>query len=226
MALRFNNIVKGISFAMLLGIWLGQPAEAVLEGTQRQQFEQLDFSENMIRNGLYGKTGREVFNRDKKAFVRGCKVHNAPQIYEPDVYTWELAMAEHRKKLAMLAPPEQPPVGMVSPVPMSPDSLLPSSPTPLKLFPTGPQSAVEKTFQPSESIQNSMNELLYRARAKGLHPGSELRAANIRQKLVEHINSLSAGESYQPGNPSIPALLPALPDLPGGTRGDSYDGNY
>lgn len=226
MGLTVKNVVKGLAVAGFCAVLFSQPqsAQAVLEGENRDRMEFLDFSENMIRNGLYAKTGKGVFNRDKKAFVRGIKEHNSPRIYEPDVYTWELAMAEHRKKLAALAPPQQPPVGMVTPMPMTPGSMLPSDPTPLQLIPVGPQAVIEGSGGLPADSQERMNQMVYRARARGLHPGSDLRAEEIKQKLINHLNSMeNPGVRAQPDAPSIPALMPALPDLPTGTRGDSCD---
>lgn len=228
MRITVKSLVKGLTAAAFCAVLFGQPqpAQAVLEGSNRDQMEFLDFSETMIRNGLYAQTGKAVFDRDKKAFVRGIKQHNSPRIYEPDVYTWELAMAEHRKKLAALAPPEQPPVGLVTPMPMAPGSVLPSDPTPLHLTPVGPQAVIEGTGALPADSQEKMNQMVYRARARGLHAGSDLRAEEIKQRLINHMNSIGSGAGTQPGTPSIPALMPALPDLPSGTRGDSCDTNF
>ncbi|MBU1108427.1 MAG: hypothetical protein KKB51_17260 [Candidatus Riflebacteria bacterium] len=228
MPLTVKNLVKGIALAGLFSITAWLPAHAVLEGSNRDRFECLDFSENMIRAGLYATKGRATFNRDQNRFVRGIKESNAPRIYQPDVYTWELAMAEHRKKLAQLAPPQEPPIPMVTPVPMSGPGMLPTSPMPLQLTPIGPQAAYESTGMLPADSQARMNDMVYRARARGLHPGSELRANEIKQQLVDHMNSLGAGagSSAQYGSPGIPALLPALPDLPKGRQGDSYDSGF
>ncbi|OGK11026.1 MAG: hypothetical protein A2W80_12600 [Candidatus Riflebacteria bacterium GWC2_50_8] len=226
--LTVKNIVKGIALAGLFSLTTGLPAHAILEGSNRDRFEYLDFSENMIRDSLYAKSGRAVFNQDQNRFVRGIKESNAPRIYEPDVYTWELAMAEHRKRLAQLAPPQQPPIPMVSPVPMSGPGMLPANPMPLQLTPIGPQAVYESTGMLPADAQERMNDMVYRARARGLHSGSELRANEIKQRLVDHMNSMGGGQgsSAQYGSPAIPALLPALPDLPKGSRGDSYDSGF
>jgi hypothetical protein len=61
-----------------------------------------------------------------------------------------------------------------------------------------------------------MNQMDYRARQRGLYPDRELRAEEIKQKLLNHMNSLGQQQS-------IPALMPALPP---GTRGDSYDSEF
>ncbi len=226
MPITVKSLVTGIAMAGLFSLANCLPAYAVLEGPNRERFEHLDFSEHMIRSGLYAQTGRAVFNRDQKRFIRGIKESNAPHIYEPDVYTWELAMAEHRKKLVQLAPPQEPPIPLVSPVPMSGPGMLPSSPMPLQLTPIGPQSVYESSTLPPDA-QERMNSMVYRARARGLHPGSDLRANDIKQRLVDHMNRMGGdGSAAQYGSPSIPALLPALPDLPKGTRGDSYDSGF
>ncbi len=222
MPLTIKNLARRIAIAGLFSVTAWLPAHAILEGPNRDRFEQLDFSEHLIRNSLYSKTGRAVFNHDQKRFVRGIKESNAPHIYQPDVYTWELAMAEHRKKLAQLAPPQEPPIPMVSPVPMSGPGMLPTNPMPLQLTPIGPQAVYESSGMLPENAQERMNNMVYRARARGLHPGSELRANEIKQKLVDHMNSMGGSGS----SPAIPALLPALPDLPKGNRGDSYDSGF
>jgi len=226
-----GNLIKGAALAAVLGItFFNQPVEAVLEGSNRERLEYLDFSETMIREGFYAKPGKAVFNRSQRKFVRGINENNAPRIYEPDVYTWELAMADHRKKIASMAPPALPPDGLVTPVPMSAGGILPTSPQPLILTPTGPQSVYESTMPLPADAQQRMNNMIYRARARGIQPTRELRAEQLKQKLIDHMNSSSGGAQY--GSPSIPALLPALPDLPRdkrlprGTRGDSFDGEF
>ncbi|MCK9457852.1 MAG: hypothetical protein M0R31_11235 [Candidatus Riflebacteria bacterium] len=136
-----KNTVKIAAVAAIGFCALGwpEPAEAVLEGSNRERMEFLDFSEKMIRSGLYANTGNNSFSHDKKRFVRGVKRHNEPYIYEPDVYTWRLAMDEHRKKMEKMAPP--PPVmensGFVTPTPtvrrpdFPPSSTLPDNPMPI-----------------------------------------------------------------------------------------------
>ncbi len=97
--------VASISILFLL-VFSSMPAEAILEGSNRDRMEFLDFSERMIKNGLYANSGRNTFSQTKRKYVRGVKRHNEPHIYEPDVYTWELAMEKHRKKLEAMAPQE------------------------------------------------------------------------------------------------------------------------
>ncbi|MDN5280754.1 MAG: hypothetical protein PWR01_4719 [Clostridiales bacterium] len=212
---KIINLAKGLAVAGIAAVTLWQPALAELQGPIREQMEYLDFSETMIRDGLYAKSGHDVFNKNKRAFVHGIKEHNAPRIYEPDVYTWELAMAEHRKKLDRLAPPAAPQIAPVTPSTMTPLPILPSGPAPVQLTPVGPQAVIENQQLPSDA-QQTMNQMVYRARQRGLYPDRELRAEEIKQKLLNHMNSLGQQQS-------IPALMPALPP---GTRGDSYDSEF
>ncbi|MGM0600401.1 MAG: hypothetical protein ACQETH_11380 [Candidatus Rifleibacteriota bacterium] len=216
--MRKNSILiaKRLLAAFLLALIVSLPAFAVLEGSMRQQMEFLDFSENMIRDGIYPKTGHDVFDKNKRAYVHGIKEHNSPVIYEPDVYTWELAMAEHRKKLDRLAPPAAPEIDPVSPSVTPPPPILPSNPNPVEVTPIGPQAVMEKPQAlPSDSDQK-MNEMVYRARRKGIYPDRQLRAEEIKQKLLNHMNSLGQQKN-------VPALMPALPP---GSRGDSYDSGF
>ncbi|GAB4277541.1 MAG: hypothetical protein Kow0029_20280 [Candidatus Rifleibacteriota bacterium] len=213
---QISSIFKKAAIAALLGTVFIMQANAELEGPLRDQMEFLDFSETIIKRGLYAKSSHDVFNKDKRAFVHGIKNHNAPRIYEPDVYTWELAMADHRKKLEQLAPPPEPAIDPLSPTPMVPPPILPAGPQPVQLTPVGPQAVIEKAEPLPEDSQYKMNKMVYRARERGLYPNRELRAEEIKQKLLNHMNELGNSQS-------IPALMPALPP---GTRGDSYDSEF
>ncbi len=219
------KICKGAALMAALTAFSHQPAHAVLEGPNRERLEYLDFSEKMVRSSLYATQGNQAFNKSKRRFVRGIRPSNDAHIYQADVYTWELAMAEHQKKLARMAPPAMPGVSVVTPVPMAPGGIMPTSPQPLYLTPSGPDSAYETTGALPPNANQMMNNMVYRARARGLHPDRPLRAEEIKQKLINHLNSMGTGQPGY-GNPAIPALLPALPDLPKGTRGDSFDGGY
>ena len=133
MKLNMSHIIKGLavlgigSVVVLLSM---EPAQAILEGSNRDRMEYLDFSEKIIKNGLYAKTGKVTFNHNKKKFVRGVKRHNEPKIYQPDVYTWELAMTEHRRKMQAMAPTPEVPVTNIAPTPMVEESILPADPVP------------------------------------------------------------------------------------------------
>lgn len=212
------NAIKAMAVASIIGAALAPAAvKAELGGPTRSQMEQLDMSEHLIRNTLYAPKGRQVFNSKDRRFIRGVKVHNAPLIYEPDVYTWELAMAEHRQKRARLVPDPQPSPMGISPAPMAPAHLLPARPEPLRITPLAPQT-VQESLPPD--AQDRMNQMVYRARARSLDPNQPLRAMELRQKLVDHINRPAA----QPQSSlQIPALMPALPP---GRRGDSFDSSY
>jgi hypothetical protein len=216
--MRKNNILfaKRLLAAFLLTVIVSLPAFAVLEGSMRNQMEFLDFSENMIRDGIYPKTGHDVFDKNKKAYVHGIQEHNAPVIYEPDVYTWELAMAEHRKKLDRLAPPAAPEIDPVSPSVTPPPPILPSNPNPVEVTPIGPQAMMERPQSLPSDSEAMMNNMVYRARRRGIYPDRQLRAEEIKQKLLNHMNSLGQQND-------VPALMPALPP---GSRGDSFDSGF
>ena len=133
MKLNMGHVVKAlaaVSVCAVIMLVANDPAQAVLEGSNRDRMEFLDFSESIIKSGLYAKTGKVTFNHDKKKYVRGVKRHNEPRIYQPDVYTWELAMNEHRKKMQALAPVPAPPMATVAPVPMAQEPVLPMNPAP------------------------------------------------------------------------------------------------
>lgn len=216
MRINISRRVKQFAIAAAFGFMAVQPAMAVLEGTMRNQMEYLDYSESLIHAGLYAVSGHDVFDKDKRAYVHGITRHNAPRIYEPDVYTWELAMAEHRKKLAVKQPEISPAAPSMSPVPMAPPPILPTSPTPTYLQPAGPQSTVEVPGPLPANANEKMNAMIYRARARGLNPNAPLRASQLKQRLIAHMNSLGQ-------NKQVPALMPALPT---GHKGDSYDAGY
>lgn len=131
MKLNMGHIVKGlIGLAICSAIMIihSKPAQAILEGSNREKMEYLDFSENIIKDSLYARTGKSTFNRERKTYVRGIKRHNEPKIYQPDVYTWELAMSEHRKKLGAMTPPQEPSISNLAPIPMSQGGILPADP--------------------------------------------------------------------------------------------------
>ena len=133
MKITMSHIIKGLAglaICSVIMILSREPAQAVLEGSNRERMEYLEFSETLIKDTLYAKKGKNTFNNDKKEYVRGVRRHNEPRIYEPDVYTWELAMNEHRSKLQLMNPtPDLPPV-KVSPTPMCQNGILPSCPAP------------------------------------------------------------------------------------------------
>ena len=218
MRLSLKAVLKGLTLAVCFGALTMQPVKAELDGPIRDQMEYLDFSEHMIREGLYPKSSHDVFNKNKRAFVHGIRNHSHPHIYEPDVYTWELAMAKHRKKLAQSQPiPIQTPMpAPITPAPMTPAPVLPAQPAPVTLTPIGPQAVMEIPAALPANSMAKMNKLLWRARARGLYPGRELRANQLKEKLVNHMNSLGTQQN-------IPALMPALPQ---GKAGDSFDTNY
>ncbi len=133
MKLKMSHIIPGLAgvAAICSVIMLCQkdPAEAVLEGSNRDRMEFLNFSETIIKDGLGAKTGKATFNREQKKYVRGIRRHNEPRIYQPDVYTWELALQEHRKKISGLQEVQEAvKSGNIPPVPMETEGILPTNP--------------------------------------------------------------------------------------------------
>lgn len=133
MKLKMSHIIPGLAgiaaICSVIMLCQNDPAEAVLEGSNRDRMEFLNFSETIIKDGLYARTGKATFNRAQKKFVRGVKRHNEPRIYQPDVYTWELALQEHRKKISGLQEVQDSVKnGVVPPVPMEGEEILPTNP--------------------------------------------------------------------------------------------------
>lgn len=133
MKLKMSHIIPGLTgiAAICSVIMLCQkdPAEAVLEGSNRDRMEFLNFSETIIKDGLCASTGKATFNRAQKKYVRGIRRHNEPRIYQPDVYTWELALQEHRKKISGLQEVQEAvKSGNIPPVPMEGEGILPTNP--------------------------------------------------------------------------------------------------
>ena len=215
MKFAINKKIKRLAIAVGFGLIVAQPAMAVLEGSLRNQLEFLDYSERLIHNGIYPVMSHDVFDKDKGKFVHGIPLQNAPIIYQPDVYTWELAMAKHRKKIALKQPQPTPLAPPMAPVPMTPPPILPSEPANTKLIPTGPKTN-EVTGALPANANAIMNSMIYRARARGINPNTALRASQLKQELIDNMKQL--GKSKQ-----IPALMPALPR---GHKGDSFDSSY
>lgn len=207
MKIDMSFLAKGlIGVAICSAVMLvrTEPAQAVLEGSNRDRMEYLDFSENMIKSSLYAKTGKNTFNRSKKKFVRGIKRHNEPRVYQPDVYTWELAMAEHRKKIASMTTEPDVQTEMVAPVAMEAEAVVPCDPAPCMAV---APCAVPPCAVPPTAMDPSC--------------GTDCRVEDIKQRIIQHMNSLDSKEAM-----NIPALQPAMPYAPKGHRGDSCDAAY
>ncbi len=132
MKLNMSHVLKGLAglgICTVIVLLSMDQAQAVLEGSNRNRLEYLNYSENIIRDAFCAKKGRATFSKSKRRFVRGVKRHNEPRIYQPDVYTWELAMNEHRRKLQTLAPVTDMPIPGVAPVPMDSEAIPPSNPS-------------------------------------------------------------------------------------------------
>ncbi len=147
MKLNMSHVIKGLAGLAVCSVILllsMDPAQAVLEGTNRERLEYLNYSEVLIKDGLYARKGKVTFNNSKKRYVRGVKRHNEPRVYQPDVYTWELAMNEHRNKLQSLAPVTDMPFPGIAPVPMNQDGILPSNPSPYMAKKNGKASDIKR----------------------------------------------------------------------------------
>lgn len=220
MKIDMSFLAKGlIGVAVCSAIMLVRtdPAQAILEGSNRDRMEYLDFSENMIKTSLYAKTGKATFNRSKKKFVRGVTRHNEPKIYQPDVYTWELAMAEHRKKIASMTTEPDVPTPMVTPVAMEAEAVIPCEPAPcVAATPCADPCAVPPCAVPPCAIAPSPY-----AQMPAQNCDTGCRVESIKQRIIQHMNSLDSKEAL-----NIPALQPAMPYAPKGHRGDSCDAAY
>ena len=198
---------------------LSSPATAVTDSPSRKILEMNQFSELSIKTSIYPKSSHDVFHKDSRKWERGMKRLTRPVIYEPDVYTWELAMAAHRRQLAAMAPPPAPVPLPVAPVEMAPPMMVPPSPGQVQLTPLGPGNRE----LPANADQR-MEMMLSRAQQSGLGPGSPLRAQSIKQRLLDHMNSLTTSPVQDVGNaPAVP-ILPQ--NLPRGKGADSYDQSY
>lgn len=213
------------------GMWLTAPATAVTDGPMRQFLEKAHFSELLIRAALYPKTTKDVYVPEKRQFTHGLPRTNLPFIYEPDVLTWELAMAHHRKTVFDVPPTMDPPLPeLVAPMPMSPGQILPEAPGQVMLTPLGDQSYAARPLPPN--AEETMNRMLERARLQGMTVQTPLQGQGLRQRLTDHMNSLNTLPAEAPPTPAAPAvgLPPMAPTrpakMPRGKAGDSFDRNY
>ncbi len=255
MVSHIKTLTKSASLLLTAIIILSAPqsAKAVIEGSNRERMEYLDYTETIIKDALYAKRGNATYSKEQKKYIRGVDVHNEPRVYEPDVYTWELAMQEHKKRLQDMAPPEMPdikaereknqkvnkkskkhkkakrnkkksePVMMGTPYFGYPQTL-PDNPMPnfpdnqyveygtdnaivqqgfmvqpyaeQTLTPSGSTATIQSTPALPGNYQETMNNMLYRARARGISQYDQLQGLQIRQRLEQ------------------------------GTKGDSYDSEF
>lgn len=259
MVSRIKTLTKAASFILTAIIILSAPqaAFAALEGSNRERLEYLDYSEVMIKDGLYAKKGHATYSPEKKAYIRGIVRHNEPHIYEPDVYTWELAMNEHKQKMLDMAPPEMPDIklqreeikkaqkankksrksrksrkrnkknaqpAMFANPNLGYPSTLPDNPMPnfgqnqymqpmnngniaqqgfmvqpyaeQALIPGGQQMIIQSSPALPGNAQETMNNMLYRARSRGIYPSDQLQGAQIRQRLGKGTTGYSYDGAY------------------------------
>lgn len=205
-------------------LWATGPARAVTDGPTRLFLEQRHFSEHLIKSSIYPKSRHDVYVKEKRKAVQGVNVQQQ-LIYEPDVYTWELAMAHHRQQMAERPPlVAVPAADVIAPVPMFPGAMPPSSPDQVQLTPLGDGGIAAARPLPGDA-DAKMERMLLRAQSSGLNPDSQLRANQIKQQILEHMNSLNTPQPtpFSANTPNVP-ILPG--PLPGGTPADSYDRTY
>jgi len=225
MRLKFVIPVAVLSLPFCI-LWATAPARAITDGPTRQFLENREFSEHLIKSSIYPKSRHDVFVKEKRKKVTGVNVQQQ-LIYEPDVYTWELAMAAHRKQMA-----ERPPIvavpaaDVIAPVPMLPGAMPLSAPGQVQLTPLGDGGIAAAKPLPIDADEK-MERILQRAQNSGLSPDSELRASQIKQRILDHMNTLNTPAPTAPAMPSNAPAVPILPGpLPGGTPADSYDRTY
>lgn len=211
---RFTVLLV-LPLATLAALYAVHPVTALTDGPTRKTLEANAFSERLIRASIYAKDSREYFNEEKRRFVHGIPRVQEPLIYEPDVYTWELAMATQRRQIAAMNPPMAPIPGVVQPIPMEPTIAPPMAPDQVQLTPLG--TAGLPSYAPMVNPDVRMDSMLARARASGIRPDGQLRALEIKQKLLNHMNGV------QQQGPALPILAPQAPR---GQAGDSYDDKY
>lgn len=210
-------------------------------GTTREQMERLDYSETLIRSTVLAREGRDIFNPESRRFVRGIRAGRIPIIYEPDVYTWELAMQEHRRQMgqkmlqrqSQLMQRTQPHTQFerVSPSVLPLPGMLPQRPGPR----SGSHAYEIISQQPlPNGADYLMNQMSQRARMRSIDPNQAPRGQQIHQRLSQSANYNNidsrvqqqiAGQENRQRLP-IPALQPASHHLPAGRKGDSFNAEY
>jgi len=225
MRLKFVIPVAVLSLPFCI-LWATAPARAITDGPTRQVLEKEFFSEHLIKSSIYPKSRHDVYVPEKRKAVHGMSLQQQ-LVYEPDVYTWELAMATHRKQMAENPPQVAvPSPDVIAPFPMAPGAMPPASPDRVQLTPLGDGGIAAYKPLPGDA-DAKMERLLTRAQGAGLGPDSQLKADQIKQRLLDHMNSLNTpAPSAAPFSGNAPAV-PVLPGpMPGGTAADSFDRTY
>ena len=200
------------SFIFLSALWVINPVTAITDGTMRKNLESNGFNERLIEAAIYPKSSHDVYSQQKRQYVHGINRVTKDMIYEPDVYTWKLAMGAHRGQVAAQNPPPPPAPELVQPIPMEPSIIPPVGPEQVQLTPLE-SGQPNRILMPDADAK--MQALLTRARKSGIRSDGLLSGTSIKRKLLNHINSMNN-----------PPSLPTLPSLPSGQRGDSCDPQY
>lgn len=225
--------MKSLCFKMFLFVFclytvsLFAQSSNLFEGTIREQMERLDFSDKLIDASLRLNNGSKLYNSTANKYVRGIRAGDDRVIHEPDSFTWELTLTEHRNEVSKDIADAKNYYEQLHPMVFAQPSLLPENPYPLVVSPVNHNTIVEVS---RVDVQRRMGQLIERAHIRGLGAHQELRARQMRQELNYNIYRQNHGylDPVFPACPSstnIPALLPAAPpyNAPTGTRTFSYD---
>lgn len=156
--------------------------------TQLRQFlEQHYFSEEIIKFSLYAKSSKDVYCYQKRKFVHGLPRVTLPFIYEPDVLTWQLAMQEHNKMLAVDSNRNiNTPIPTISaPIPILPEAPLPNSPSQITLTPLSDGTLTSKSYISYDSANETINKIIDRAKKKNLNRQNKLKGQKLKEELIK-----------------------------------------
>ena len=127
-------------------------------------------------------------------------------------------MAAHRRTLPKRLVLLHKSGGYVVPKAMIPSNMVPAGQ--VQLTPLGSSQMLSSAPLP-ENYEANMYNMLNRAQASGINAGGQFQANVIRQRLVQHMNSLQQPSSGWAGYPSN---YPS--NYPSGRSADSFDRKY
>ena len=130
-------------------------SSAATDGRLRHEMEDLYFGEFLIRSSLYSVSRSDVYHPGKRKFIHGIPRIKTPFIYEPDVYTWELAMAAHRRTLPKRLVLLHKSGGYVVPKAMIPSNMVPAGQ--VQLTPLGSSQMLSSAPLPENYEANKLN---------------------------------------------------------------------
>ncbi|MBF0407436.1 MAG: hypothetical protein HQM10_08780 [Candidatus Riflebacteria bacterium] len=98
------NVVKLLLCVIPVSLLLVFQASSATDTPSRVLLERQYFSEYLIKATLYAKNSHDVYNHEERKFVHGLPRLLLPYLYEPDVYTWDLARSAFRTQLQGIDP--------------------------------------------------------------------------------------------------------------------------